>query len=67
MRAKLLDALGFMRFVFMRWTEDRCPQIAGSLTYTTLLALVPVCVIAVAVLSTATAITKTGTRARSVV
>jgi membrane protein len=53
MRAKLLDVLGFLRFVFMRWTEDRCPQIAGSLTYTTLLALVPVFVIAVAVLSSA--------------
>lgn len=53
MRAKLLDVLGFMRFVLSRWTEDRCPQIAGNLTYTTLLALVPVFVIAVAVLSSA--------------
>jgi membrane protein len=53
MRAKLLDVLGFLRFVLVRWTEDRCPQIAGSLTYTTLLALVPVFVIAVAVLSSA--------------
>jgi membrane protein len=53
MRAKLLDVLGFMRFVLARWTEDRCPQIAGNLTYTTLLALVPVFVIAVAVLSSA--------------
>jgi membrane protein len=53
MRAKLLDVFGFMRFVLARWTEDRCPQIAGSLTYTTLLALVPVFVIAVAVLSSA--------------
>jgi membrane protein len=51
MRAKLLDVLGFLRFVFARWTEDRCPQIAGSLTYTTLLALVPVFVVVVAVLS----------------
>jgi membrane protein len=53
MRAKLLDVLGFSRFVLARWTEDRCPQIAGSLTYTTLLALVPVFVTAVAVLSSA--------------
>jgi len=53
MRAKLLDVLGFMRFVLGRWTEDRCPQIAGSLTYTTLLALVPIFVIAVSVLSSA--------------
>ncbi|APV50128.1 hypothetical protein BWI17_10795 [Betaproteobacteria bacterium GR16-43] len=43
--------MGFLRFVFRRWTEDRCPQIAASLTYTTLLALVPVFAIAVALLS----------------
>ena len=48
---KLLDVFGFLRFVLRRWTEDRCPQIAGSLTYTTLLALVPVFAIAVAMLS----------------
>jgi membrane protein len=53
MRAKLLDVLGFLRFVLMRWTQDRCPQIAGSLTYTTLLALVPIFVVVVAVLSSA--------------
>jgi membrane protein len=46
------DIFGFLRFVYRRWTEDRCPQIAGSLTYTTLLALAPTFVIAVAVLST---------------
>jgi membrane protein len=50
-RAKLLDAFGFLRFVFTRWDEDRCPQIAGSLTFTTLLALVPIFAIAVALLS----------------
>jgi membrane protein len=48
----LLETFGFLRFVYRRWTEDRCAQIAGSLTYTTLLALVPAFVIAVAVLST---------------
>lgn len=53
MRAKLLDVLGFLRFVLRRWGEDRCPQIAGSLTFTTLLALVPVFAIAVALLSRA--------------
>jgi membrane protein len=53
MRAKLLDAFDFARFVLRRWTEDRCPQIAGSLTYTTLLALVPMFAVAVAVLSSA--------------
>src|SRR5215210_5116480 len=45
------DVLGFLRFVLVRWREDRCPQIAGSLTYTTLLALVPIFVVVVAVLS----------------
>ena len=51
--AKLPDLAGFLLFVFRRWREDRCPQIAGSLTYTTLLALVPMFAIAVAVLSSA--------------
>src|SRR4051812_48790410 len=50
-RGTLPDALGFLRFVLRRWTEDRCPQIAGSLAFTTLLALVPVFAIAVALLS----------------
>ena len=31
----------FLRFVARRFDEDRCMQIASSLTYTTLLALVP--------------------------
>lgn len=52
-RAWLLDALGFLRFVLRRWSEDRCPQIAGSLTFTTLLALVPVFAVAVSLLSRA--------------
>jgi membrane protein len=45
--------VGFLRFVLKRWSDDRCPQIAGSLTYTTLLALVPMFAIAVAALSSA--------------
>jgi membrane protein len=48
---KLLDTLGFLRFVLRRWSEDRCPQIAGSLTYTTLLAIAPVFAVAVALLA----------------
>ena len=48
---RALDAAGFARFVLRRWTEDRCPQIAGSLAVTTLLALVPIFAIAVAMLS----------------
>ena len=53
MRAWLLDALGFLRFVLRRWSEDRCPQIAGSLAFTTLLSLVPVFAIIVALMSRA--------------
>ena len=51
MRAWLLDVLGFLRFVLRRWGEDRCPQIAGSLTFTTLLALVPMFAVVIAMLS----------------
>jgi membrane protein len=50
-RAKLLDTLGFLRFVLRRWREDRCPQIAGALTYTTLLVIAPVFAVAVALLA----------------
>ncbi|MFZ3320983.1 MAG: YihY family inner membrane protein [Usitatibacter sp.] len=50
---KLLDLLGFLRFVLRRWNDDRCPLIAGSLTYTTILALTPMFAIGVAVLSSA--------------
>jgi membrane protein len=48
---KLRDYLGFLRFVLKRWADDRCPQIAGSLTYTTLLAVFPMFGAVVAVLS----------------
>jgi membrane protein len=47
----LRDLPGFLRFVLRRWNDDRCPQIAGSLTYTTLLAIVPMFAVGVAVLS----------------
>ena len=50
---KLLGFLSFLRYVLRRWTEDRCPQIAGSLAFTTLLAIVPSFAIAVALLSRA--------------
>jgi membrane protein len=49
--ARVVDAARFVVFVLRRWNEDRCPQIAGSLAFTTLLALVPVFAIAVALLS----------------
>lgn len=41
----------FFRFVQRRFREDRCFQFAASLTYTTLLALVPIITIALTVLS----------------
>lgn len=53
LRAPFRDLAGFVAFVFRRWQEDRCPQIAGSLTFTTLLAMVPLFTVVVAVLSSA--------------
>jgi membrane protein len=50
---KLLDLYGFVRFVLRRWNDDRCPLIAGSLTYTSILALTPMFAVGVAVLSSA--------------
>jgi len=47
------DFAGFLAFVFRRWSEDRCPQVAGSLTFTTLLAIVPLFTIVVTMLSAA--------------
>ncbi len=44
-------ALNFIRLVFTRFIEERCPQIAGSLTFTALLALVPLITIALTVIS----------------
>jgi len=50
---RLFDFLAFLRYAFRRWGEDRCPQIAGSLAFTTLLALVPSFAIVVTLLSKA--------------
>jgi membrane protein len=51
MPATLLRILRFLGFVFARFKEDRCPQVAASLAYTTLLALVPLITIALTVFS----------------
>lgn len=51
MRRTLLELLSFLRFLARRFGEDRCIQIAASLTYTTLLSLVPLVVIALMVMS----------------
>lgn len=40
-----------VRLVFARFGEDRCVQVAGSLTFTTLLALVPLVAIAVTLIA----------------
>ena len=53
LKARLVALWDFLRFVVRRWNEDRCPQIAGSLAFVTLLAIVPVFAIAVALLSSA--------------
>lgn len=45
------DLLNFMRFVVKRFKQDRCTQIAASLTFTTLLSIVPLITIALTVFS----------------
>jgi len=49
LRARSKKTLGFVRFVAQRFQEDRCPQVAASLTFTTLLALVPLITVTVTV------------------
>ena len=46
------DALGMLRFVGRRLNDERLPQVAGSLTFTTVLALVPILTIALAIFTT---------------
>ncbi|MES2353214.1 MAG: YihY family inner membrane protein [Pseudomonadota bacterium] len=48
---KLIRFFGFIRFVARRFQEDRCSQVAANLTFTTLLALVPILTIVIAVIS----------------
>src|SRR5512135_2217612 len=45
------DFTAFMRFVAARFSEDRCAQVAASLTFTTLLSLVPLVTIALTLFS----------------
>ncbi len=45
------DLQAFMRFVMTRFNQDRCAQIAASLTFTTLLSLVPLITIALTLFS----------------
>ncbi|TFV86058.1 YihY family inner membrane protein [Oxalobacteraceae bacterium OM1] len=46
------DVLGLLRFARRRLREERLPQVAGSLTFTTVLALVPMLTIALAIFTT---------------
>ena len=46
-----LNFINFMRFIVTRFDQDRCLQIAASLTFTTLLSLVPLITIALAMFS----------------
>ena len=45
------ELAAFLRASYLRFTEDRCLEVAGSLTYTTLLALVPLITVALAVVT----------------
>lgn len=51
MQKNWLNFIDFMRFIVMRFDQDRCLQIAASLTFTTLLSLVPLITIALAMFS----------------
>lgn len=48
----LNDVCGLLRFAQARLNEERLPQVAGSLTFTTVLALVPILTIAFAIFTT---------------
>jgi membrane protein len=48
----LEDVRGLYRFAARRLNEERLPQVAGSLTFTTVLALVPMVTIALAIFTT---------------
>ena len=49
MPRRIYSGAGYLRFVIKRFRQDRCLQVAGSLTFTTLLALVPLITVALAV------------------
>ncbi|MHB9118037.1 MAG: YihY family inner membrane protein [Burkholderiales bacterium] len=48
---KFANLLSFSHFMLRRFDRDRCPQVAASLTYTTLLSLVPLITIALTMFS----------------
>ncbi|HUL40746.1 MAG TPA: YihY family inner membrane protein [Burkholderiales bacterium] len=51
MPRRIYSGSGYLRFVWKRFKHDRCLQAAGSLTFTTLLSLVPLITVVLAVLT----------------
>lgn len=51
LKLKLAQEIDFLRFITQRFREDQCLQVAGSLTFTSLLALVPLATVALIVAS----------------
>lgn len=51
MKNHALDLVYFLRFIIARFGQDRCAQIASSLTFTTLLSLVPLITISLILFS----------------
>ncbi|THF61506.1 YihY family inner membrane protein [Pseudothauera nasutitermitis] len=49
--ARALSARDFLLLLFSRFNATRCPQVAGSLAFTTMLALVPLITVAIALFS----------------
>ena len=48
---QIADLASFLRFVWKRFDESRCTEVAASLTYTTLLSLVPLITITLSVIA----------------
>ena len=51
MKRNWTDLQHLLRFIVARFRQDRCAQMASSLTYTTLLSLVPLITIALTLFS----------------
>lgn len=51
MKKNWVDTWHFLRFIALRFRQDRCAQMAASLTFTTLLSLVPLITIALTLFS----------------
>ncbi|MGH8751386.1 MAG: YihY family inner membrane protein [Burkholderiales bacterium] len=51
MPKRVYSGASYLRFIIKRFKQDRCLQVAGSLTFTTLLALVPLLAVVLTVVS----------------